>query len=86
MWWRRYRAFDHKGKMWTQTNGVPESSLANRCAHSRRWPAKLDGVLDAPKSKPIGFLAARVRSLPQHQPPLCQAPPGAQSPLSARVG
>ena len=55
-----YRASGQKGKVWAQANGVPERSLASWCAHSRRWQARLDGVVDAPKSKPIGFVAARV--------------------------
>jgi len=55
-----YRASGQKGKVWALANGVPERSLASWCAHSRRWQARLDGVVDAPKHKPIGFVAARV--------------------------
>ena len=55
-----YRASGQKGKVWAQANGVPERSLASWCAHSRRWQTRLDGVARAPKSKPIGFVAAHV--------------------------
>jgi hypothetical protein len=55
-----YRASGQEGKAWAQANGVPERSLSSWCAHSRRWQARLDGVVDAPKSKPIGFVVARV--------------------------
>jgi hypothetical protein len=55
-----YRASGQKSKAWAQANGVPERSLASWCAHSRRWQARLDGVVAAPLSKPSGFVAAHV--------------------------
>ncbi len=55
-----YRASGQKGKAWAQANGVPERTLASWCAHARRWQARLDGVVPAPKSLPSlpsGFVA-----------------------------
>ena len=40
-----YRASGQKSKAWAQANGVPERSLASWCAHSRRWQARLEGVV-----------------------------------------
>ena len=55
-----YRASGEKGKVWAAANDVPERSLASWCAHSRRWQARLDGVVDAAKAKPSRFVAAHL--------------------------
>ena len=57
-----YRASGQKSRVWAQANGVPARVLASWCAHSRRWQARLDGVVApaAPQPKPKGFVAARV--------------------------
>ena len=57
-----YRACGQKSKVWAQANGVPARVLASWCAHSRRWQARLDGVVAsaAAQPKPKGFVAARV--------------------------
>ena len=58
-----YRASGQKSEVWAAANGVPERVLASWCAHSRRWQARLDGVVSpapAAQPKPNGFVAARV--------------------------
>ena len=59
---RVYRASGQKAKEWAPANGVPERVLASWCAHSRRWQARLDGVVadPSPRTRPNGFVAARV--------------------------
>jgi len=57
-----YRASGQKAKAWAEANGVALGTLGRWCAHSRRWQARLDGVVaerSAP-SRPSGFVAARV--------------------------
>jgi hypothetical protein len=53
-----YRASGQKAKAWCQANGVELRSLVSWVAHARRWRARLDGVVAAPR--PNGFVAARV--------------------------
>lgn len=57
-----YRASGQKAKAWAEANGVALGTLGSWCAHSRRWQARLDGVVagPSPTSRPSGFVAARV--------------------------
>lgn len=56
-----YRASGQKSSAWAAANDVPLRALANWCAHSRRWQARLDGIqAPLPQAKPNGFVAARV--------------------------
>ena len=60
-----YRASGQKSKVWAAANDVPERVLASWCAHSRRWQARLDGVIGpSVQPKPSGFVAARVAAEP----------------------
>ena len=55
-----YRASGQTAKVWAEANGVPMRVLASWCAHSRRWQARLDGVVLPRASEPAGFVVARV--------------------------
>jgi hypothetical protein len=58
-----YRASGQTAKVWAEANDVPMRSIASWCAHSRRWQARLDGVVSTGPSaapRPSGFVAARV--------------------------
>ena len=59
-----YRASGLKAKVWARAHGVPERSLASWCGHARRWQARLDGVVPAPKSQPRGFVTAHLALAP----------------------
>ena len=55
-----YRASGQTAKVWAEANGVPMRVIASWCAHSRRWQARLDGVVLPRTGEPAGFVAARV--------------------------
>ena len=55
-----YRASGQTAKAWAQANDVPMRVIASWCAHSRRWQARLDGVVLPRTAAPAGFVAARV--------------------------
>jgi len=57
-----YRASGQTAKVWAEANDVPMRAIASWCAHSRRWQARLDGVVapPSPAPRPGGFVAARV--------------------------
>ena len=56
-----YRASGQTAKAWAEANDVPMRAIASWCAHSRRWQARLDGVITVPPApRPSGFVSARV--------------------------
>ena len=55
-----YRASGQTAKAWAEANDVPMRVIASWCAHSRRWQARLDGVVLPRTVEPAGFVAARV--------------------------
>ena len=67
-----YRASGLKATAWAAANGVELMELKSWCAHSRRWRARLDGVVLAPALQPNGFVAVR-------------APVASSAPMTASV-
>jgi len=59
-----FRASGQTAKVWAEANDVPMRAIASWCAHSRRWQARLDGVVTGPSpaARPSGFVAARLAS------------------------
>ena len=55
-----YRASGQTAKAWAEANDVPMRVIASWCAHSRRWQARLDGVVLPREAETAGFVAARV--------------------------
>jgi hypothetical protein len=51
-----YRASGLKATAWAAANGVEIRELQSWCAHSRRWRARLDGVVLTAPAQPRGFV------------------------------